>query len=128
MVTIPTLSLDELKRAIVRLGEVLAMPKDDVVRDSAIQRFEFTVELSWKVIQRYLRQSGYSDPLTPKQSIREAARLGLIRDPELWLSFIDARNLSSHTYREALAEEVYEIAQALPIEAAKLVEAIERAR
>jgi len=38
------------------------------------------------------------------------------------------RNLSSHTYREALAEEVYEIAQALPIEAAKLVEAIERAK
>ena len=52
MVTIVTLSLDELVGTVDRLGEVLAMPKDDVVRDSAIQRFGFTVELSWKIIQR----------------------------------------------------------------------------
>jgi nucleotidyltransferase substrate binding protein (TIGR01987 family) len=58
--------LDELKRAISRLKEALALPKTDVIRDSVIQRFEFTVELSWKVLQRHLRDSGISEALTPK--------------------------------------------------------------
>ena len=76
--TAKDIQLTELKRAVSRLKEVLTYPKSDIIRDSAIQRFEFTVELSWKVLQRYLRSSGYAEHLTPKQTIREAARLGLI--------------------------------------------------
>lgn len=114
-----------IKKALARLREVLQLPKDDVVRDSTIQRFEFTVELSWKVLQRHLRNAGYNEPLTPKNTFREAARLGIISDPEAWIAFIDARNLSSHTYRETLAEEVYASAQALPSFVDELVERIE---
>ena len=122
------IQLTELRRALSRLKEVLACPKDDIIRDSTIQRFEFTVELSWKVLHRYLRLSGYADPLTPKQTIRESARLGLIRDPEAWIGFIDARNLSSHTYREALAEEVFAAAQALPVFVDELLVALEQTK
>jgi nucleotidyltransferase substrate binding protein (TIGR01987 family) len=124
--TAKDIQLTELKRAVSRLKEVLTYPKNDIIRDSAIQRFEFTVELSWKVLQRYLRSSGYAEHLTPKQTIREAARLGLITDPEAWIRFIDARNLSSHTYREALAEEVFTAAQTLPVFVDELLVAIER--
>lgn len=52
------IQLGELKRVITRLKEALSLPKDDIVRDSVIQRFEFTVELSWKVLQRFLKASG----------------------------------------------------------------------
>lgn len=120
------IKLTELKRAIARLKEALALPKSDIIRDSVIQRFEFTVELSWKVLQRYLKASGITEALTPKNTIREAGRLGIIKDPEAWLTFIDARNLSSHTYKESLAEEVYASASALPPFAEDLVRHIEQ--
>lgn len=38
-------------------------------------------------------------------------RAGLIEDVELWLVAIDQRNMTSHTYNEALAEKVYEFAR-----------------
>ena len=120
------IQLGELKRAITRLKEALAIPKDDIVRDSVIQRFEFTVELSWKVLQRYLKASGISETLSPKNTFREAAKLNLVTDVEAWLRFIDARNLSSHTYKESLAEEVYASAREIPPHADALVESLER--
>jgi len=110
----PAIRLDELKKALARLKEALALPKDDIVRDSTIQRFEFTIELSWKVLQRYLKVSGIAEALTPKNAFREAAKLGLVTEPEAWLGFVDARNLSSHTYKEDLADAVYASAQRLP--------------
>ncbi|WP_448568477.1 nucleotidyltransferase substrate binding protein [Thermus sp.] len=41
-----------------RLASALAQPKDEFVRDSAIQRFEFTFELSWKTLKTYLELQG----------------------------------------------------------------------
>jgi len=120
------LKLDELKKALHRLKEALAVPKSDIVRDSVIQRFEFTVELSWKVLQRHLKSSGVIEPVTPKNVFREAAKLGIVNDPEAWIRFVDACNLSSHTYKESLAEEVYASALLLPPYAEELVQAIER--
>jgi nucleotidyltransferase substrate binding protein (TIGR01987 family) len=108
------LNLDEVKRAVKRLREALALPKDDIVRDSVIQRFEFTVELSWKALHRRLRFEGLGDNLSPKNIFREGAKLSLVQDPEAWIQFIDDRNLSSHTYKEDLAERVYESARRLP--------------
>lgn len=98
----------------MRLRESLALPKNDIVRDSVIQRFEFTVELSWKVLHKVLKASGVSEALTPKNVIREGARLGLIADPEAWIQFLEDRNLTSHTYKENLAERVYASAQRIP--------------
>ncbi len=119
------IQLDELKKALSRLEEALALPKNDIVRDSVIQRFEFTVELSWKALQKFLQASGIPETLTPKNVFREAAKLNLVNDPEAWIKFIDDRNLSSHTYRESLAEQVYASAQKLPPFANGLVKALE---
>lgn len=119
------LQLQELRKALSRLEEALALPKNDIIRDSVIQRFEFTVELSWKVLQKFLRASGVAETLAPKNVFREAARLGFVADPEAWLSFVDDRNLSSHTYRESLAEQVYASARKLPPFAHALLEAIQ---
>jgi len=119
------LQVQELRKALARLEEALTLPKNDIVRDSVIQRFEFTVELSWKVLQKFLRAGGISEALVPKNVFREAARLGIVTDPESWIRFVDDRNLSSHTYRESLAEQVYASAQKLPPFAHELLRAIE---
>ena len=71
-------------------------------RDSLIHRFEFTFEISWKVMQELANEAnlqGYG----PKASIRNAAQMELISNPELWLEFTESRNLVSHTYVETIA-------------------------
>jgi len=119
------LKLAELKKTLMRLREALEVEKTDITRDSVIQRFEFTVELSWKVLQKFLKASGLPDPLTPKNAIRDAARTKLVTDPEAWIQFINDRNLSSHTYREDLAEQVYASAAKLPPHVDELIQSIE---
>lgn len=118
--------LAELQKALARLREALALEKTDIVRDSVIQRFEFTVELSWKVLQKFLLASGFSDPMTPKNAIRAAARIQVISDPEMWIYFIDQRNIASHTYQEDLAEEVYQTSKKIPVFVDELISTIEK--
>lgn len=47
----------------------------------------------------------------PKDIIREMAQAGYINKIDQWLLAIDMRNLSSHTYKETLAEQVYTFAK-----------------
>jgi nucleotidyltransferase substrate binding protein (TIGR01987 family) len=78
-----------------------------LARDACIQRFEFCVELGWKTAGRIMGSSATA----ANTVIREMARDGLIDDPELWFSFVVARNQSSHTYDENEAQRVFKIAQ-----------------
>lgn len=107
------LILTPLERALKSLDVVLDMAKDEVVRDATIKRFEYTYELAWKMIKRHLEWAGASDAdfLTRKDLFREAARIGLIADAETWFDYHQARNLSSHTYDEERAEEIYAAAR-----------------
>ena len=98
--------LESFAAAVDRLGEALAAPESDLNRDAAIQRFEFSFELSWKAIQKALRGEGL-DAASPKSCFREAYRLGWIQEEEPWLSMLEDRNLTSHTYDAKLAEVVY---------------------
>ena len=47
-----------LETALSRLEKALARPVDEFVRDSAIQRFEFTFELLWKSVKTYAEEAG----------------------------------------------------------------------
>ena len=49
-------TIEEFKEALEELEEVLGMEKNDVVRDSAIKRFELTFELSWKAAKAFLEE------------------------------------------------------------------------
>ncbi|MCB1196920.1 MAG: HI0074 family nucleotidyltransferase substrate-binding subunit [Deltaproteobacteria bacterium] len=89
------------------LKKALATEPSDIQRDASIQRFEFCIELAWKTAKKVMGTYQTS----PKQVIREMAQAQLIEDIELWLQAIDKRNLSSHTYKEALAIEVYQFAK-----------------
>jgi nucleotidyltransferase substrate binding protein (TIGR01987 family) len=113
------ISKEEFTKALKSLEEALQAPKNDLNRDGTIQRFEFCVELAWKTCKKVMG----SNLSAPKDIVREMARNSYITDVDFWLQAIDKRNLSSHTYNESLAEEVYLFAQAfLPY--AKRLEAV----
>ena len=98
--------LKSFEGAIQRLEEVLSLTTDRVVRDSAIKRFELCFELSWKVIQGFLRDRGL-DCRSPRDCFREAFSYGLITDEAIWVQIIQDRNLSVHTYDEQLANQLF---------------------
>lgn len=115
-------STHEFKKVVLRLEEALQQPKDDFLRDSTIQRFEFCIELAWKNSKRLMGTSTSA----PKDVVREMAQNAYIADVELWLKAIDMRNLSSHTYKEDLAELVYAFAKAFLPELQRLITVIEK--
>lgn len=97
---------EQLEKALSQLKKAIAQPKDEFIRDSVIQRFEFTCELSWKTAKKALGLNSTA----PKMIVREMAQQGVISSPEYWFKLIDARNESSHTYKEEIAEKIYNIA------------------
>lgn len=100
------MTFEEFKKAVARLEDAARQPKDEYLRDSVIQRFEFCVELAWKVAKRSMGLATSA----PKDVVRDMAQSGYIDDVAIWLHAIDMRNLSSHTYKEDLAEQVYAFA------------------
>ncbi len=84
-----------------------------VVRDAAIQRFEYSFEAVWKAVQRHLRVVEGMEEGSPKMVIRACVRTGILSedDGRCALAMVDDRNLTSHTYNESLAERIF---QALP--------------
>ncbi len=111
----------ELKKANQRLKEMVSLEDTRINKDATIQRFEFSFELAWKTMQSYIRDEGF-DCKSPKSCMREAARLGMINDPEKWFCFLDERNLIAHTYNEELADKVYQQALKFPKEVNELLE------
>ncbi len=99
-------SLEELKRAVARLGEALALPPDtELLVDGTIQRFEFSIELYWKTLGQILEAEGRRTG-TPRATLREAFRAGLITNQREWLGLLNTRNATSHTYDQELANRV----------------------
>ncbi|WP_298631561.1 HI0074 family nucleotidyltransferase substrate-binding subunit [uncultured Thermus sp.] len=78
-------------------------------RDAAIQRFEYTFEAFWKAIQAFLKEREGLEAPSPKRAFRLAHEVGLMEEEEarLALSMADDRNLTVHTYNEALAQAIF---------------------
>lgn len=95
-----------LIKATTRLEEACGQPFSSFIRDSVIQRFEFCWELAWKALKLRLEQLGV-EALNPRDAFREALAQGLIHDGNAWTEVQRKRNLTSHTYDETLADEVY---------------------
>ena len=117
------LVLSPLEKAIAQLEEALDLYDSDLVqrhprfrkhlRAAAIQAFEFTYELSFKMIKRWLKSISANpaevDTLTFKNIIREAISQELLTsEPSDWVTYRRNRRTTSHTYDETKAERVFE--------------------
>lgn len=102
--------LDVAQKALTTLQEVLAETNPTaIVRDAAIQRFEYTFEAVWKAGQEFLRRQEGIDVGSPKGVMRSFFQTGYLneRQTELGLKMVDDRNLTSHTYSEGLSEIIF---------------------
>jgi nucleotidyltransferase substrate binding protein (TIGR01987 family) len=100
------LNLDPLLQARERLASAIKIAKSDLEKTGAIKCFEYCYELSWKLMKKILLKKGI-EANSPRDTFREAARNNLIEDPEIWFDFILKRNLTSHTYDEKLADDIF---------------------
>jgi nucleotidyltransferase substrate binding protein (TIGR01987 family) len=100
---------NQLKKAVLTFEEVLEKPKTKIVRDASIQRFEYSVEILWKVLKSYIEEYEGIVCNSPKKCIRSAFKVGLIDEEgaEKLLEMIDDRNETVHTYIEAVAEKLF---------------------
>ena len=117
------LDLTPLEDAVAQLEEALDVYHSDLVlnnprlkrhlRAAVIQAFEFTYELSFGMLKRYLELASANpseiDELVFNDVIREAYRQALLRSelPE-WMEFRRNRGTTSHAYNEDEAQEVFE--------------------
>lgn len=92
--------------ALRRLGEAVEHRTDlvnegfaDMYLDLIVKRFEFTYEMSWKALKRYLDFLGI-EVLHPRAVFKEAYAQGILAEEAVWLEMIEMRNLSSHIYDE----------------------------
>ena len=105
-----------LQQALVTQSQNIELHK--ALRDSCIQRFEFCVELAWKVSIKLLGLQTHA----PNPAIRDMAQNQLIDDTAIWFEFLLARNKTSHSYDEDIAQEVYREVDRLIPELDKLLE------
>ena len=67
--------------------------------------FEIAVEYTWRELKVRVENDGLEAP-SPKSAVKQAAKLGMISEPETWINCIDARNNSVHDYF-GISEEDY---------------------
>ena len=106
-------SVSQLERSLNYLGSELAR-KDPALREqfraATIQAFEYTYELTIKMIRRQLAQI-VSNPeelktMNYKDFLRTAGEAGLIKNFEAYVLYREMRNLTAHTYDANEAEKI----------------------
>jgi len=97
------------RRALDTLGKALAAPKTELNRDASIQRFEYSFETVWKAAQAYLRAVENVQLASPASVARKSFQTSLLSEEQgqVALRMAEDRNLTAHTYDEALAEQIY---------------------
>ena len=78
----------------------------ELEQEGIIQRFEYTFELSWKVMQDLLTYKGYEFMSGPNGTMKMAFEDGLISDHDGWRQMAKSRNTLSHVYDEEEAEAI----------------------
>lgn len=99
---------DSFDRAMVLLREALEggpAALNQLEKEGAIQRFEYSLELAWKTAKDFLEDSGLViEPVTPREVIKQAFAAKIISDGQLWIDMLNHRNLLAHTYDCAVFE------------------------
>lgn len=87
--------------------ESVSASLSELEKEGFIQRFEYTHELAWNVMKDYVEYQGATDIGGSRDATREAFKIGLIVNGAVWMDMIKSRNLTTHTYNEDTAEDIF---------------------
>ncbi|MBP6217537.1 MAG: HI0074 family nucleotidyltransferase substrate-binding subunit [Oligoflexales bacterium] len=98
---------NNLQKAAAKLRKFLEKKNlSELEQAGVIQAFEFTYELLWKALKEKAEEEGLSAP-SPRSAFKAAFQLHIVTDEKLFLSMIEDRNLTCHTYNETLAHQIF---------------------
>lgn len=103
------MKLENFQKATARLSEACALYDNgnDIVRDSIIQRFEFTFTVANAALKAFMQNEGVVfENSFPRTIFKQAFANKLIGNEKAWLNLIEDRNLTSHIYSESVANEI----------------------
>lgn len=100
-----TLVLRQLAEAVELAAK---RPLSALERLGLVHTFGFTHELAWNVLKDYFFWQGNAAITGSRDATREAFAQGVLDDGEGWMAMIKSRNLSSHTYNQAVADSIAE--------------------
>jgi nucleotidyltransferase substrate binding protein (TIGR01987 family) len=101
---------ENLGNALSRLKDVLThkdLDHNEYMQDATIQRFEFVIELYWKVLKKCLAYEKL-ESTTPRDVLQKSFQFQLIDEEKIWLAMLDDRNNTSHIYKQSEAKKVFE--------------------
>jgi len=99
----------------------------EVIRAGVIQNFEFTYELCWKFMKRWLENNignAYIDGVSRRELFRLAAESRLIENVDQWMKYHSARNETAHTYDSGKADEIFAVAAVFEADAKKFLQTL----
>ena len=96
---------DNYHRACLRVQETVNGSKaiddyTDLELEGLVQRFEYTFELAWKVLQDLMLFKGYDFVRGPNGTLQQALEDGIITNHDGWRAMAKARTMTAHTYDE----------------------------
>ena len=108
----------ELNKAIVTFSKSMGVDlgqskfdefEVDVLKSGQIQKFEYSLELSWKFLKSFLRREKGLDAQGPKDVFRQFAKYEYFSQNEIqvFLNMVDDRNRIAHEYRDYIMEKIY---------------------
>ncbi|MCL1814175.1 MAG: nucleotidyltransferase substrate binding protein [Treponema sp.] len=104
--------LHNYKKALITLESAVELAKTrkltDLEKQGTIQGFEFTFEIAWNLMKDFLEEQGITGIIGSKGAVRQAFNKDLLENGQVWMDMIESRNLSSHSYDEATAENLFE--------------------
>jgi nucleotidyltransferase substrate binding protein (TIGR01987 family) len=117
-----TLDVSSMRNALTALKKSLKFLTSDMANDpdlreqfraAAIQAFEFTHELAFKMLKRQIEQitadPAAVDRMGCMEIIRTGAEAGLITDVARYCDYREKRKITSHTYDQAKAEQIVSV-------------------
>lgn len=99
---------DDFINALESLKKGLNEKESEIVIDGILHRYEFTFELSWKLLKDYLEYYGIVENVSsPREIIKQAFKHGIIKEADIWLDMMLSRNELSHLYNENNSRKIY---------------------
>jgi len=102
--------LKDFNKSLSKLEIVVEREDDEYhfIRDSRVQRFEFTFELYWKTLKTYIYVEKNINHSYARDVFRECRSIGILTEQEVEtsLEMLKDRNFCAHAYAEKIVAKI----------------------